>query len=265
MAENDPTRADEAPAARGGGGRDAWLPLAAHTTARIALGRAGGSLRTDSLLALRVAHAKARDAVHLPFDADALAASLAGRGIEVDRLATAATDRRTYLARPDLGRRLDAKSAERLRAAAPSLGRRDLVILVSDGLSAAAAHAHAADTVGELGRILKPAGWTLYPVFIVPLARVKLQDAVGEILGARHSLMLLGERPGLSSHDSLGAYLTFGPRADRTDADRNCVSNIRGDGLPPLEAAAKIARILVESRRLGLSGTALRDGQQAAE
>jgi ethanolamine ammonia-lyase small subunit len=249
---------DGAPALRPGAGRDPWAALSAHTTARIALGRAGGSLRTQSLLELRVAHARARDAVHEPFDADALAAVLRERGIETDRLATAATDRQTYLARPDLGRRLDAESAGRLHAMAASLGRRDLAVLVSDGLSAAAARAHAADTVAELGRILGAAGWTLYPVFIVPLARVKLQDEVGEILGARHSLILLGERPGLSSQDSLGAYLTFEPRAGRTDADRNCVSNIRRDGLPPLEAAVKILGLLLESRRLGLSGTALK-------
>jgi ethanolamine ammonia-lyase small subunit len=247
-----------APAIRTAPGRDPWIGLAAHTTARIALGRAGGSLRTETLLQLRIAHARARDAVHEPFDADSLAAGLRERGIETDRLATAAPDRRAYLARPDLGRRLDAESAGRLRAMAAPLGRRDLVVLVSDGLSAAAAHAQAAGTVAELGRILGAAGWTVYPVFIVPLARVKLQDEVGEILGARHSLILLGERPGLSSQDSLGAYLTFEPRAGRTDADRNCVSNIRGDGLPPLEAAAKIAALLLESRRLGLSGTALK-------
>ncbi len=242
------------------GERDPWFQLGAHTSARIALGRAGGSLRTKSLIELRIAHARARDAVHEPFDAEGLATSLRERGMASDCAASAAPDRRTYLARPDLGRLLSPASAERLRAAAASLGRRDLVILVSDGLSALAARAHAVDTVTELDRILSATGWTLYPIYIIPLARVKIQDAVGEILGARHSLILLGERPGLSAQDSLGAYLTFGPRADRTDADRNCVSNIRQGGLPPLDAAAKIARILQESRRLSLSGTTLREG-----
>jgi ethanolamine ammonia-lyase small subunit len=257
---NDPKPGGDAPAIPPGTGRDPWLPLNAHTPARIALGRAGGSLRTQSLLEFRVAHAKARDAVHEPFDADALAESLRERGLESDRLSTAAPDRQAYLARPDLGRRLHPKSEERLRAMAPALGRRDLAVLVSDGLSAAAARSHAAETVVQLERALRAAGWTLYPIFLVPLARVKLQDAVGEILGARHSLILLGERPGLSAQDSLGAYLTFEPRANRTDADRDCVSNIRADGLPPLQAAAKIAGMLLTSRRLGLSGTALRDG-----
>ena len=260
MEATDGKPGQESPAIRPGAGRDPWISLSTHTAARIALGRAGGSLRTESLLELRIAHARATDAVHEPFDGDALAEALQGRGLEVDRLNSAAPDRQSYLARPDLGRRLDPRSAERLREMAPALGRRDLAVLISDGLSAAAARGHAVETVVALERILKAEGWTFYPIFIVPLARVKLQDAVGEILEARHSLILLGERPGLSAQDSLGAYLTFGPRADRTDADRNCVSNIRCDGLPPLAAAAKIASILVESRRLGLSGTALRDG-----
>jgi ethanolamine ammonia-lyase small subunit len=252
-------KADERLADRPPGGRDSWLSLAAHTAARIALGRAGGSLRTESLLDFRVAHARARDAVHERFDVEALAGDLRERGIPIERLATGATDRQAYLVRPDLGRRLDPQSAERLREIAPRLGTRDLAVIVSDGLSAAAAASHAAETVAELARILQGAGWTLYPVFLVPFARVKLQDEVGELLGARHSLVLLGERPGLSAQDSLGAYLTFEPRAGRTDADRNCVSNIRGDGLRPAAAAAKIAGILMESRRLGISGTALKD------
>jgi ethanolamine ammonia-lyase small subunit len=241
------------------GERDPWFQLGAHTSARIALGRAGGSLRTNSLIELRIAHAAARDAVDEPFDPDGLAVSLRERGIASEIVASAAPDRRTYLARPDLGRQLSPESTERLRAIGASAGSRDLVILVSDGLSALAAHGHAAETVTELDRILRAAGWTLHPIYIIPLARVKIQDAVGEILRARHSLILLGERPGLSAQDSLGAYLTFEPRADRTDADRNCVSNIRQGGLPPLEAASKIARILQESRRLSLSGTALRE------
>ena len=241
------------------GGRDLWQALSAHTAARIALGRTGGSLRTESLLELRLAHAGARDAVHAPFDILALEETLRGQGLATERLSTGASDRRTYLARPDLGRILECESADRLRAAAPSWGRRDLAILVSDGLAAMAATRHAAETIGELARVLTGMGWTLYPIFLVPLARVKVQDAVGGILGARHSVILLGERPGLSSHDSLGAYLTFGPRPDRTDANRNCVSNIREGGLPPQMAAHKLARLLTESRRLGLSGVALRD------
>lgn len=239
--------------------RDAWQGLASHTDARIALGRSGASLRTASLLEFKVAHALARDAVHAVFAVDTLEADLRSRGLKVERLASRAPDRATYLARPDLGRELDPGSAERLRLLAQAEPPRDLVILVSDGLSATAAGAQAAETVATLAALLREAGWTLYPVFLVPFARVKLQDAVGGLLGARHSLILLGERPGLSAPDSLGAYLTFGPRADRTDADRNCVSNIRSAGLPPAAAARKLAGILLESRRLGYSGARLRD------
>lgn len=241
------------------GGRDSWRALSAHTPARIALGRAGGSLRTESLLELRLAHAGARDAVHSAFDATALEKALQAQGLVTERLATAASDRGTYLARPDLGRTLDPESEARLRTRAAAWGTRDLAIIVSDGLSARAAERHADGTIAELVRLLTDSGWTLFPVFVVPFARVKVQDAVGSLLGARHSVILLGERPGLSAHDSLGAYLTYGPCAERTDADRNCVSNIRGDGLPPPEAARKLAALLIESRRLGLSGTALRD------
>jgi ethanolamine ammonia-lyase small subunit len=266
MTEAD-SNPDQAPATRegtpaeghGDTGRDPWHYLRSHTDARIAMGRAGGSLRTRSLLEFNVAHARARDAVHTAFEIAPIEDALRGRGIGTERLATAARSRGEYLARPDLGRSLDTASAERVHALASALGPRDLAVLVSDGLSASAAMGHAAPTVAELAGILSAEGWSLYPVFLVPFARVKLQDQVGGILGARHSLILLGERPGLSSHDSLGAYLTYGPRADRTDADRNCVSNIRGGGVAPAEAARKLARILIESRRVGLSGTALRD------
>jgi ethanolamine ammonia-lyase small subunit len=247
------------PADPGRAGRDPWLALAAHTAARIALGRAGGSLRTETLLELKLAHAAARDAVHAPFDVPAMERAFRERGLGAEILETGAADQQTYIARPDLGRTLDPDSAARLRAMSASWGPRDLAVLVSGGLSATAAASHAAETVGELARILGESGWTIFPIFIAPFARVKLQDAVGEILGARHSVILLGERPGLSSHDSLGAYMTYEPRANRTDADRNCVSNIRTSGLAPLLAARKLAHMLSESRRMGLSGTALRD------
>jgi ethanolamine ammonia-lyase small subunit len=239
--------------------RDGWHNLAAHTDARIALGRAGGSLRTQSLLEFNVAHARARDAVHATFEVDALVKALGLAGIATEVLATAASDRATYLVRPELGRKLSEASAARLRLLAESTGPRDLAVIVSDGLSATAAGNHAAQTVVELHGLLSHGGWTLYPIFILPYARVKVQDEVGSILGARHSLILLGERPGLSAHDSLGAYLTFAPGPGRTDADRNCVSNIRGGGLAPPQAAAKLARFLLESRRLGISGNGLRD------
>ena len=239
-------------------GRDPWVGLGAHTAARIALGRAGGSLRTESLLEFRVAHSRARDAVQAEFDVGRLEGELRAAGLASARLASAAGDRAQYLRRPDLGRALAPASADWLRDFARETPPRDVAILVSDGLSAAAT-VHAAGTVTALVRHLGEAGMSHYPVFIVPLARVKLQDAVGDILGVRLGVILLGERPGLSAPDSLGAYLTYEPRAARSDADRNCVSNIRAGGLPPPVAARKIAHLLLDSLRLGLSGTRLRE------
>ena len=239
--------------------RDPWLALNRFTTARIALGRAGGSLRTEAQLDFRLAHARARDAVQTRFDVDALESSLRAQGLPSERLMTAAPDRATYLVRPDLGRRLSGDSRAHLRAAAALHGPRDLVILVSDGLSAQAAERHAAATIAPLVAHLATAGWTIHPILIAPFARVKLQDEVGELLAARHTLMLLGERPGLGAPDSLGAYFTFHPRSACTDADRNCVSNIRAEGLPPFAAARKLAQLLLESARRGVSGVALKD------
>ena len=238
--------------------RDPWLNLSRFTAARIALGRAGGSVRTQTLLDFRLAHARAKDAVELPFDADALAKALAEAGLESARLQTQAQDRRTYLQRPDLGRQLEPKSRTELAAQRSAWADRDVCIVVSDGLSALAAARQAAPLLGALVPLLTQSGLSLYPVFIAPYARVKLADEIGEALGARQSLMLLGERPGLSSPDSLGAYVTFAPRAACTDADRNCVSNIRDEGLPCAEAAAVIAELLVESGRRKLSGVALK-------
>ncbi len=250
-------------------GADPWAALRRFTAARIALGRTGGSPRTATLLDFRLAHAQARDAVYAPFDAATLAGELAAalRDAGVASafpttpcrvLATAVSDRTTYLGRPDFGRQLSEASRDDVRALARD-GRRDLAIIVSDGLSALAAHRHAVATVANLAARLVPAGWTFYPVFLVPFGRVKVQDEIGELLGARHTLMLLGERPGLDSPDSLGAYFTLNPRAACRDADRNCVSNIRPEGLPPVDAAAKLAYLLELSVRLGTSGVALKD------
>lgn len=234
----------------------AWAALRKLTAARIALGRSGGSVRTTTVLDLRLDHARARDAVHAPFDAAALAAELKSDGLDSLVVSTRATDRESYLRRPDRGRRLDAASAQLLRERASPA---DLVLIISDGLSATAAHRHARPTVVALHARMLALGWTVAPLIIAPFGRVKLQDEIGEIIGARHALMLLGERPGLGAPDSLGAYLTHAPRADRTDADRNCVSNIRPAGIPPEQAAAKLARLLEASARLGGSGVRLKD------
>lgn len=244
---------------------DPWAGLKKYTSARIALGRTGGSQRMETVLDFRLSHARARDAVMAPFDVGGVAGRLVKNGFTAQQIATAVTDKKTYLVRPDLGRRLAAASREALAAFAPAWGRRDLVIIVSDGLAAQAAERHAVETVTLLAGQLTAAGWTLYPILLAPYGRVKLQDEVGELLGARHALMLLGERPGLGMPDSLGAYLTHHPRAACTDADRNCVSNIRPEGLPPAAAARKLAHLLIESARLGVSGVALKDTESSVE
>lgn len=238
---------------------DSWSRLRRFTSARIALGRAGGSLPTSAVLDFRLAHARARDAVQAGFNSEPIIAALRAAGIQTELLATAASDRATHLRRPDLGRLLAPASQAQLAALAPSLKAPDLVIIVSDGLATAAAERHAAVTIIPLATELRADGWKLGPVCIVPFARVKVQDEIGTLLGARFTLMLLGERPGLSAPDSLGAYFTSNPSPLCTDADRNCVSNIRPEGLPPAEAAAKLAWLLRESARSGLRGIALKD------
>jgi ethanolamine ammonia-lyase small subunit len=239
--------------------RDSWHGLGRFTPARIALGRTGGSQRTEAVLDFRLSHARARDAVWQAFHPEELAAKFRLAGLETRLLATAAASRSSYLIRPDLGRALAPESRLSLADGAAGWGIRDLAVVVSDGLSALAAERHALPTLEFLVPLLAVAGWTLYPVFIVPFGRVKLQDEVGEIIGARLSLMLLGERPGLGSPDSLGAYFTYQPRSGRTDADRNCVSNIRPGGISPADAARKLAHLLNDSRRLGLGGVSLKD------
>ena len=238
---------------------DTWGALAQFTSARIALGRAGGSVRSSTLLDFRLAHARARDAVQMEFHVEPLCAALGRSGMETVRVETAAVDRRTFLVRPDLGRRLAPESRASLVTRRGQWGRRDLAIIVSDGLSALAAERQVGPVLTHLVPLLRAGGWSLYPVFVAPFGRVKLQDELGELLGARHTLMLLGERPGLGSPDSLGAYFTFTPRAACTDADRNCVSNIRPEGFSPKAAAQKLAQLLFESARRGISGVALKD------
>jgi ethanolamine ammonia-lyase small subunit len=240
-------------------GPDGWRALSKFTPARIALGRAGGSWRTETLLDFRLAHARARDAVLKPFQWEELEAGLRRSGFETFPLRTDATDRQIFLQRPDLGRRLSSASRQQLQEGARNWGKRDLAVLVSDGLSALAAESQIVPTLASLLPVLVRAGWTIFPVFIIPFARVKLQDEVGGLLQARHALILLGERPGLGSPDSLGAYFTHEPGPGKTDADRNCISNIRPAGLPPGLAAEKLGRLLLESARQGISGVALKD------
>ncbi|MCW1884590.1 ethanolamine ammonia-lyase subunit EutC [Luteolibacter flavescens] len=234
-------------------------PLKHWTSARVGNGRAGGSLPHGELLRFRLDHAKARDAVHACFDPASLAAELEPLGLPVILAHSQAGDRATYLQRPDLGRRLSPESAGKLAA---HHGDHDLVIILADGLSATAAHRQGPPLLGALLPLLE--SWALAPLVIVPFARVALQDEIGHALGARAALILLGERPGLGSPDSLGAYLVHSPRSGNTDARRNCVSNIRPEGLPPAAAARRIAWLLHESRRLGFSGVDLKDTSESA-
>ena len=239
---------------------DSWVGLARFTSARIALGRAGASWRTETLVAFRLAHAQARDAVCRPFDAESVERRLQQFGCETARLATNARSRADFLKRPDLGRTLSEESRQLLKQNNVAWTRRHLAVLVSDGLSALATEAQAAPVLAYLLPLLAQAGWTTYPVFVVPYARVKLQDEIGALLGAQHTLALLGERPGLGSPDSLGAYFTYQPGRDKTDADRNCISNIRPQGLPPEEAAQKLAQYLIHSKEQRCSGISLKLG-----
>ena len=237
--------------------QDAWAGLARFTNARIARGRTGGSWRTETLLEFRLAHARARDAVGKAFAPDLVEADLRPAGYETLRLTTAVSQHAEFLKRADLGRQLSTGSRKLLTEKANGWTNRQLAVVVSDGLSAQAAERQAAPTLIKLLPLLAEDGWKICPILIVPFARVKLQDEIGALLGVRHTLMLLGERPGLGSTDSLGAYFTYRPGPDRTDADRTCVSNIRPDGLPAGEAALRLAHLLLQSVKQGCSGIGL--------
>jgi ethanolamine ammonia-lyase small subunit len=238
---------------------DAWSRLREATPARIALGRAGGSLPTREWLEFKAAHAAARDAVHNEFDADGLAAEIAALGVEAVVVDSAAPDRFAYLQRPELGRRLKPASQELLNARGGAGAAPELAIIVSDGLSALAAHRQTSAVLAALLPLLSADGWRLAPIVVARFGRVAVEDQIGQLLGAKFALMLIGERPGLGSPDSLGAYLVYGPRVGNTDAHRNCVSNIRPEGLTPAAAARTLHFLLTESRRRRISGTQLKD------
>ena len=242
-----------------------WNTLKRFTDARIALGRAGHSLPTAAHLDFQLAHAQARDAVHLPFDAAGLAAELERAGLPTLRLHSAAADRNTYLQRPDLGRRLSAPSlqalAHRMAQARPEAPY-DLAVVVADGLSALAVHQNAVPLIAALRERLESdnqSPWRLAPVALVQQGRVAVGDEVGQALGARAVVVLIGERPGLSSPDSMGIYLSWAPQVGLTDAQRNCISNVRPAGLGVAAAADKLHYLLRRARTLGLTGVALKD------
>ncbi|WP_447787261.1 ethanolamine ammonia-lyase subunit EutC [Pseudomonas germanica] len=240
-----------------------WLELRRLTPARIALGRTGTSLPTSAQLDFQFAHAQARDAVHLPFDHAGLSAQLSERGRESLLLHSAAVDRNSYLQRPDLGRKLSEESAQALREyAAAHPGGVDLAIVVADGLSALAVHRHTLPFLTRLEEQMSADGWSMAPVVLVEQGRVAVGDEIGQLLGAKMLVMLIGERPGLSSPDSLGLYFTYNPKVGLTDAYRNCISNVRLEGLSYGMAAHRLLYLMREACRRQLSGVNLKDEAQ---
>ncbi len=240
-----------------------WLELRRLTPARIALGRTGTSLPTSAQLDFQFAHAQARDAVHLPFDHAGLSAQLSERGRESLLLHSAATDRNSYLQRPDLGRKLSEDSAQSLRDYAQvHPGGVDLALVVADGLSALAVHRHTVPFLTRLEEQMSADGWSIAPVVLVEQGRVAVGDEIGQLLGAKMVVMLIGERPGLSSPDSLGLYFTYNPKIGLTDAYRNCISNVRLEGLSYGMAAHRLLYLMREACRRQLSGVNLKDEAQ---
>ncbi len=237
-----------------------WEGLRRFTQARIALGRAGVSIPTKPLLDFQLAHARAKDAVHLPMDRESVVARLEAAGFPVVELHSAAHDRSTYLQRPDLGRRLDDASREKLQTLAAKGARGfDVAFVVADGLSAFAVNQHVLSMLEAVRPKLVEASWHVAPVAVVEQGRVAIGDEIGQILGAEIVVILIGERPGLSSPDSLGLYLTYAPRVGLTDAARNCISNVRPDGQSFAAAAHRLMYLLIEARRRKLSGVDLKD------
>lgn len=237
--------------------RSPFARLRDATQARIGLGRAGNGLPTAPLLDFQLAHARARDAVHAALDTALLTGQLGG-WLTI-AVASRAGDRATFLQRPDLGRRLDPASADRLTP-----GEYDAAFVFADGLSATAVHAHAAALFRAV--IERLPGWRIAPLVLARQARVALGDDIGAALGAAQVVMLIGERPGLSAADSLGVYLTWDPHPGRRDSERNCISNVRPPhGLSYAAAAGRLAWLMNEARRLRLSGVALKDGHASAQ
>lgn len=245
-------------------GASAWHVLRQFTPARIALGHTGVSQLTAPQLAFQLAHARARDAVHEPLDTASLAQALQGvwpTRSPVPLLHSAAANRHVYLQRPDLGRRLDAPSRTVLAShrGAAATAHVDLSIVIADGLSARAVAENAVPLLAALLGQLAAQHWALAPPMIVEQGRVAVGDEVGELLGAKMVVVLIGERPGLSAPDSMGIYLTWAPRVGLTDESRNCISNVRPAGLRHEDAAARLHHLLVQARSRQLSGVGLKD------
>ena len=239
---------------------DAWGSLKAFTNARIALGRTGVATPLKEVLDFRMSHAHARDAVYSILNMGELTNSLQQFQIPIITVNSKANDRAVYLQRPDLGRKLDSVSADNLKNETSHSA--DVAIIIADGLSATAINEHAVHVVKKLIPLLKQSVLTLAPLVIAKQARVAIADEIGSILQAKLSLILIGERPGLSSPDSMGAYITYQPMPGKTDESRNCISNIRPEGLGYDLAAEKIAKLIKASLQLKLSGILLKDEEQ---
>lgn len=240
--------------------QDPWSMLRAYTNARIALGRAGVSMTTAEQLKFQLAHAQARDAVHLPLDKARLFEDLRSLCLEVLDLRSRVEDREMYLLRPDLGRRLDDASRALLKEREGS-ERPDLALVVSDGLSTAAVQRNVKPFLEAFLPLAAQRGLCLSPVCFVAMGRVAVADEVGFLLGARATVILIGERPGLSSPDSMGAYMTYGPEVGLTDERRNCISNIRPEGQPYADAARTLDYLVTQALAKGISGVELKDDQ----
>ena len=261
-----------------------WDGLRRFTDARIALGRAGHSLPTAAHLQFQLAHAQARDAVHVPLDTATVTQGLQSLGLQTLLLHSAAADRAVYLRRPDLGRRLDEASIRALQMwrsqvaqeaqqahsavsdAADSADASDVCLVLADGLSALAIHSHAIEflqcLLPQLQGDARP--WTMTPVCVVEQGRVAIGDAIAGHLQAQLVVVLIGERPGLSSPDSMGIYMTWAPHVGCTDAERNCISNVRSAGLAPKAAAQQLHQLMDQARSLNSSGVGLKAGLQRA-
>jgi ethanolamine ammonia-lyase small subunit len=237
---------------------DVVSPLKEFTAARIGIGRAGVSIPTKQSLEFKLAHAHARDAVYSELDIDGLSDNVQQFNLPILILHSKAENRAQYLQRPDLGRKLKKSSANQLKDHA---GDFDIAIIIADGLSAAAINENAVALIQQLIPLLTAAKLKLAPICFVEQGRVAVGDKVGHLLKAKFSIMLIGERPGLSSADSIGAYLTYEPKPGLTDESRNCISNIRPQGLTFKPAAEKIFYLVQEAFRIKLSGVGLKDNQ----
>ena len=228
--------------------------LREFTSARVALGRTGHSLPTTELLDFQLAHARARDAVHSELNVPSLILEVRQRGLECIAAKSAAPDRQIYLRRPDLGRRLHADSVHAIR---DSKGEFDVVFVIADGLSALAVHRYALAVLDS--GMTKLGDWNIGPIVVLEQGRVAVADEIANLLGASMAVILLGERPGLSAPDSLGIYVTWKPASGvTTDAERNCISNVRTGGLSPEMAADQLVFLLTEARRRKMSGVQLK-------